>query len=1002
MEVPKNDKTTLNSNFTVSLTLETNQISLTKKELEILGNEIEGEVYDDVMMQVIYATDASVYRELPAAIVIPKSVDDIRKVIAFANEYNQSIIPRAAGTSLAGQCVGDGIVVDVSKYLTKILEYNEAESWVRVQPGVIRDQLNDFLKAKGRFFSPITSTANRATIGGMVGNNSCGTTSIQYGSTRDHVIEINAILYDGSEVVFKELTETEYQNKLLLQNTEGEIYRQIDTELSNEVVRKRIIDSFPKASIHRRNTGYAIDYLLQMNPFDKESTKGIDLCKLICGSEGTLAFITEIKLHLDHLPPSEVLVVAAHFQTLSDSMKATQIAMKHNPSLCELVDKIILDCTKTNKEQAANRFFVKGDPAAVLMVEFRADDLESLDAKANGFINEMESYNSAYAFTKTYGEKTKKIWALRSAGLGLLSNIPGDKKAVACIEDTAVDLDDLPEYIEEFTKLMEGFGQRAVYYAHAGAGELHLRPILDLKKKSDVQDFHDITLATAKLVKKYKGSFSGEHGDGRVRASFIPLLVGEENYQLFREIKQTWDPKNIFNPGKIVDAIPMTESLRYEVEVQEKEISSVFDFSDTGGILRAAEKCNGSGDCRKLPESGGTMCPSFQATRNEKDSTRARANVLREFLTKSTKENPYDHKEIKEVMDLCLSCKACSTECPSNVDMSTMKAEFLYQYQKTNGSSFRSKVFANIDRLNGWNSLLPSVYNKIIRTKWSAKYMKRMLGIASARSFPSIEGSLYKWFQRNKSTFEISGIPVKEVYLFCDEFTKYNETSLGIKAIELLFSLGYQVRMLEHPESGRAAISKGFLDKAKKLANQQVEIFKNIITEETLLIGIEPSAILSFRDEYPRLVDEKYVESANRIKEHCLTIEEFISQEIKLDNITSDSFTDSEEKIILHGHCHQKAMTGTEHSIWMLELPTNFHVENIPSGCCGMAGSFGYEEEHYEVSQQIGEMVLFPAIRKIPTSTIIAASGTSCRHQIRDGTSKKALHPIEILHSALK
>ena len=396
------------------------------------------------------------------------------------------------------------------------------------------------------------------------------------------------------------------------------------------------------------------------------------------------------------------------------------------------------------------------------------------------------------------------------------------------------------------------------------------------------------------------------------------------------------------------------------------------------------------------------MCPSFQATRNEKDSTRARANVLREFLTKSSKENPYDHKEIKEVMDLCLSCKACATECPSNVDMSTMKAEFLYQYQKANGSSLRSKAFANIDRINHWNSLIPSIYNKIVQTSWTAEIMKNMLGVAKSRSLPTIEGSLYKWFLRNKNKFELEGNSKKEVYLFCDEFTKYNETSLGIKTVELLYALDYQVRIVKHPESGRAAISKGFLDRAKMLANQQIRIFKELISKETPLVGIEPSAILSFRDEYPKLVDNDLVDQANIIKQHCLTIEEFISQEIQLKNINSSSFTEKAETILLHGHCHQKAMTGIDHSTWMLGLPKNYHVENIASGCCGMAGSFGYEKEHYEVSQQIGEMVLFPAIRSAKKAVIIAASGTSCRHQIKDGTSVKALHPIEILHAALK
>ncbi|MEX2565770.1 MAG: FAD-binding oxidoreductase, partial [Cyclobacteriaceae bacterium] len=450
------------------------------------------------------------------------------------------------------------------------------------------------------FFSPITSTATRAMIGGMVGNNSCGTTSIVYGSTREHTLELKVLLSDGSEVVFKALSPQDFEMKCKQQDIEGGLYRQIRDELSQPEIRENIRRHFPKASIHRRNTGYAVDYLLESEIFSDSKTP-FDFCKLLCGSEGTLAITTEIKIHLDPLPDPFDIVVAAHFVSIHESMKAAQVAMKNSPTAVELMDKTILDCTKENVEQSKNRDFVEGDPKAILMVEFRAKTIEEAKAQGLAFVNALKKSGLGYAYPVIGPERTSSAWELRSAGLGLLANIPGDKKAVACIEDTAVDIDDLANYIDEFGEIIKGYGQEPVYYAHAGAGEIHLRPILDLKKSKDVEEFFQISEASAKLVKKYQGSLSGEHGDGRVRAAFIPMMVGKENYDLFKRLKAKWDPKGIFNPGKIVDAPPMNTSLRYEPDSITPEHATKFDFSHVGGILRMAEKCNGSGDCRKLP-----------------------------------------------------------------------------------------------------------------------------------------------------------------------------------------------------------------------------------------------------------------------------------------------------------------------------------------------------------------------------------------------------------------
>ncbi len=969
--------------------------------LETLATQLEGTLHWDRLTQTLYATDASVYREVPLAVAFPKTEKDIQRLIQFASENGTSLIPRTAGTSLAGQCVGNGIVVDVSTHFNQILEINAEERWVRVQPGVVRDELNRFLKSYGLFFSPITSTANRAMIGGMVGNNSSGTTSIVYGVTRDKVISLNTILSDGKKVVFRELSPEDFKRKCGQKDLEGTLYRQVWEELGQPETRAEIHAQFPKKSIHRRNTGYAVDELLKASQF--EGTANFNFCKLLAGSEGTLAFTTEIKLSLDPLPDPIEIVVAAHFESIHESMKSAQVAMKHEVTAVELMDKIILDCTKESIEYSKNRYFVEGDPKALLMIEFRGKTLEEAMAKGEALVADLKAAGYGYAYPIIEPEKVASAWALRAAGLGLLGNIPGDPKAVACIEDTAVDITDLADYIDELDGILAGFNQNPVHYAHAGAGEIHMRPILDLKKAEDVEEFYQISLASAKLVKKYQGSLSGEHGDGRVRAAFIPLMVGEKNYELFRRIKYTWDPQNIFNPGKIVDAAPMNQFLRYEIGMHTPDPETVFDFSAAGGILRLAEKCNGSGDCRKLPGSGGTMCPSFMATRNERDSVRGRANTLREFLTLDKKENAFDHPEIKEALDLCLSCKGCTAECPSNVDMSSMKAEFLYQYQKTHGVPLRSKAFGYINELNRLGSLIPVVSNFFLTNSFTGGLLKAFLGVAPNRNLPEISSvSLRTWYKNNYAILPAPAKMIKSVYFFVDEFTNYNDTQIGIKAISLLKKLGYEVKVVDHEESGRSALSKGLLLKAKKHAEANVRVFEKLIDGTTPLIGLEPSAILSFRDEYPRIVGPEWVEGAKKLKFHVQLIDEFLGKEVAAGNIKSEEFTTRAEKIKLHGHCHQKALSSLSWTQKILSLPVNYVVETIPSGCCGMAGSFGYEAEHYEVSQQVGELVLFPAVRKAEVDTLIAAPGTSCRHQIADGTGRKALHPIEILWNALK
>ena len=966
-------------------------------KLSHLSQSLEGELLYDDLHKILYSTDASAYRIEPTAVAIPKSVDDIVKIIRFASENKISITPRTAGTSLAGQTVGNGIIVDVSKHFTKIVSFDKENKTITVQPGVIRDELNLYLKPYGLFFGPNTSTSNRCMVGGMVGNNSSGTTSIRYGVTRDKIVEIKAILSDGSAVVFKEMSSEEFIEKTKGNTLESSIYKTIYDELSNTDHQIEIIKEFPKPEIHRRNTGYAVDLLLNSELFGG-TEQTINLGKLLCGSEGTLAFTTEITLKVDDLPPTNNVMVMAHFHTIQESLEAVVTAMKHHLYTCEMMDDTILDCTKTNREQAKHRFFIQGEPKAVIMLEVASHiSMEDAENQADALIADLQKNNHGYALPKIFGADIDKVNELRKAGLGLLGSIVGDNKAADSIEDTAVELSDLPNYIAEFSAMMERHGQSAIYYAHAGAGELHLRPVLNLKTKEGLHQFRNIATEVAILVKKYRGSLSGEHGDGIVRGEFLPFMIGDKNYELLKRIKKAFDPNIILNVGKIVNASKMDENLRVEAGRVEPDIQTIQDFSDSLGILRAAEKCNGSGDCRKLPSAGGSMCPSYRATRNEKDTTRARANALREYLTHSEKDNKFDQEELYKVFELCVSCKACASECPSNVDVAALKAEFLYQYQKANGFSLRNKIFAYNAKLNGLGSITPKFTNFMV----NLPFVKKSMGIAPKREVPLLAPKTFrKWYEKNWNQEASETFINGKVCFFCDEFTNFYDVQVGIDAYELLTKLGYEVILVDHEESGRTFISKGFLEEAKAIANTNVTIFSDYITEDCPLIGIEPSAILTFRDEYIRLADDKV--NAEKLAKNVFTIEEFFKNEIASGKITSDQFSDNVKTIKIHGHCHQKSLSSIEATFAMLNLPKNNSVTIYNSGCCGMAGSFGYEKEHYEISMQMGEDTLFPKIRATGQDVAIAAAGTSCRHQIFDGTNRKALHPVSILKDCLK
>ncbi len=969
--------------------------------LDLLAKNIDGEISYDHITRTIYSTDASAFKEKPIAVIWPKNNDDIHKIIQFANKEKIGLIPRAAGTSLAGQVVGAGIVVDISKHFKKILEVNKEEMWVRVQPGVVLDELNIYLKRFGLFFGPETSTSNRCNLGGMVGNNACGSHSVIYGSTRDHLLELNVILSDGSDATFKAISKEEFKEKCNLQNFEGEIYRQMHDILSDKQNAEIIKKEYPNPKIPRRNTGYAIDLLLDNEIYDSASDKRFNFCKLLAGSEGTLAITTEIKLGLVKAPSPHKLLVCVHLKERNDAFKANLVALKHHPTAVEMMDDRILELTKGNVKQRQNRFFLEGTPGSILIVEFVRDSEDDVNDAAEELIADMKKNLFGYAYPIVKGKDITRVWNLRKAGLGVLSNMVGDAKPVSLIEDTAVAVEDMPEYMSDIEKMLEKYGKEVVYHAHIGTGELHIRPVLNLKDPSDVELFRAIGQDTARIVKKYHGSMSGEHGDGRLRGEFIPIILGDHNYELIKLVKKIWDPNTLLNPNKIVDTPRMNTSLRYEPGRATADIDTIFDFSSVLGYTRAVEKCNGSGDCRKSSVIGGTMCPTFQATGDEHYCPRARANTIREYISVEP-NNPWDHQEIYDMLDMCISCKGCKSECPSSVDICKLKAEFMQHWYDKHGIPLRTRLIAHISKIDAIGSVMPRVFNAFLKNKVFSSLLKKSIGFAKERSIPTLyRTTLKRWISSNLNKINPDN-PKSTVYLFVDEFTNFNDTEIGITAIRLLTSLGYRVEVAKNADTARTFSPTGILRQAKKIAEKNVSIFTKLINDDVPLIGVEPSAILAFRDEYPEIVGNDLREKAKELARNCILFDEFIAKEYKRGNISRELFTSEERKVLLHAHCQQKAIASSASTIEMLSIPVNYVVEEIPSGCCGMAGSFGFEKEHYDMSQKIGELVLFPAVRKASKETIISAPGTSCRHQIKDGTGIEAKHPIEVLFSALK
>ena len=1039
-------------------------------------------LHTDPLHRIAYATDASAYREVPEAVTFPENEQDIIYLIETAKERHTHLIPRAGGTSIAGQVVGSGIVVDISKHFKKILEINQEERWARVQPGVVLDELNLALEPYGLFFSPETSTSNRCCIGGMFGNNSCGSHSLIYGSTRHHVLEARGVLCDGSVEVFKTYNVGELEERFgkrfwetdansLIQN----IYAQLIRWALDEKTVQLIEDNYPDKSLRRRSCGYAIDEVIEdlHNTSKPLEERTINLCKVLAGSEGTLAFITEIKVDLDPLPPKEKMVVCAHCDTLQKSFLGNLVALKYHPAAVELMDRNILELSKQNVEQQKNRFFVQGDPAAILIIELRGEIREEIDAIADQLEKALMENDEklVYACSRVYGNEISKVWSLRKAGLGLLTGMKGDAKPIGVIEDTAVAPEKLPDYMADFAQMLEKLGLSCVYHAHISTGELHLRPIINIKEAEGLKKFREVAYKTALLVKKYKGSLSGEHGDGRLRGEFIQLLYGDEVYALMQELKRCWDPMQVFNLHKIVDTLPMDSMLRFDVEQQyaiEKDLGrsalrpfdklraqgpktyynwkAAFDECKVEGatgaknqlhaLMCSIEQCNGAGDCRKSNLIGGTLCPAFKVSGDETKATRARANVLREILTRgwgseaftvancvpqfeknassncetqfATMQNILKSKELAEVLDSCLACKGCRSECPSNVDMTRLRSEILQQKYDISGMPLRSFAVSYMATVEQLGHIVWPIYNLFASWSFSANIIKRIIKFTTERDIPTLSRVTMRKAVKRECHKNHKQATKGKVFLFADEFTNFQEAELGLTFAKLLLHLGYEVEIPKHVESGRAAISKGNLKLAKKFALKNVNLLKNKVSEQTPLVGIEPSCILSFRDEYPDLVPAELRQQAKKLGSNALLFDEFIVREVAAGRITAADFKDDAVEIWLHGHCHQKALVGTEKTVAALKLLQNAQVHVIPSGCCGMAGSFGYEKEHYKTSLAIGEMVLFPTIRKAVanadsvTPCIVAAPGTSCRQQILDGTGVHAVHPIEILYSWVK
>ena len=956
----------------------------------LLRQRVSGEVKFDPFSRVLYSTDASIYQMEPVGVVIPRNVDDVQAVMEIARDSNIPVLPRAGGTSLAGQTVNHAIVVDFSKYLNQVLEVNQEEGWVRVQPGIILDQLNRQLASYGLQYAPDPTTSNRACVGGGIGNNTCGAHSVLYGKTLDHVMEVDTILSDASRTHFGPLEAHELEAKLSGTGLESHIYRGIRSIAQENLA--EITARYPQ--IPRRVSGYNIDEFMTDDPFN--------LARMVVGSEGTLCVVSEAKLNL--VPrPTMTAVSVLHFVDIVRASEATREVLKHGPSSIEVMDKILLDRSRESLGHARDLDFIVGDPGALLAVEFYGESEAELRSKLDELERDMTQRRLAYACVNLLDRASQgTVWNVRKAGLGLLMSIHGDAKPLPFVEDTAVDPETLGPFVARFDEIVRNHGTQAAYYGHASVGCLHIRPLVSLKNAQGVETMVSIADEISDLVKEYGGSMSGEHGDGIVRGVWTEKMFGPHIAGLFRDIKRTFDPDGIMNPGKIIDCPPMTENLRYGPEYNASTLPVHLDFSLDTNYTGAVEMCNGMGACRKLD---GTMCPSYIATRDEEHSTRGRANLLRAALSGKLPEGTITGQRLYDALDLCLECKGCKAECDSGVDMAKLKYEFLSNYHQTNGLPARNKFFGNINRINRMGSRFAPLSNWAAKSPIGKLVATAILGVHPKRTLPSFAGeTLPKWFQRRRVN-SMRGAPASNgvtargtVALFNDTFMSYNYPQVGIAATELLEAAGFNVVLADAGCCGRPMLSKGMMNEAVAAARYNVDLLHAYADQGIPIIGCEPSCLLSFRDEYPELLKD---DRSKKVAEHAYLIDEFLMM-LQSKGELDLKFRDEPKKVLFHGHCHQKALVGTGASLGALRLPPGNQVELVAAGCCGMAGSFGFEKEHYDISMTIGNESLFPAVNAKGADWEIAVMGVSCRQQIEHGANRPARHLAEVLRDCLE
>jgi FAD/FMN-containing dehydrogenase/Fe-S oxidoreductase len=939
--------------------------------------------------RLLYATDASIYEMEPIAVVFPRTVADVQHVVRLAAAQGVPVLTRGAGTSLAGQSVNHAIVLDCSRHMNRIVEVNAEERWARVEPGVVLDHLSRAVRAHGLQYGIDPATKNRATIGGGIGNNSCGAHSLLYGKTIDQVVSVDVVLADGSLATFEATAGAALGVKLATPGLEGDVYRGVRRIAHRE--REEIAARYP--DIQRRVSGYNLDEFTG----DGGPAEQMDLSRMIVGSEGTLAVIVGAKVRLVPLPALKG-VAALHYGSVVEAARATPEALTLDAASIEIIDDTIIARCRSMIGYAALADFVQGDAGALLMVEVYAEDPAALRAHLDRIEAQMVRPGGAYACVSTTDAREQaRMWRVREAGLGLLMSLRGDAKPIAYVEDTAVPPERLADFIERFDAIVARHGTEAAHYGHASVGCMHIRPVVDIKTVEGANTMHAIASEVADLVVEFGGSLSGEHGDGILRGVFTERMFGARLTEAFREVKRTFDPHGILNPGKIVDTPPFLDNLRLGPETVNAQPRTVLDWTYEGGLARAAEQCNGQGICLK---DEGTMCPSFMVTRDEEHSTRGRANLLRQALNGALPVEDLAGDRIHEALDLCVECKACKAECASGVDMAKLKYEVLTARHDAHGTPLRARLFGHIatwSRLAGMAGPLVPLLNLGASLPPVRALLHRALGIHRDRPLPRFARTPFRrWWKRRGASS--APAPRGEAVLYDDTFVRYYHPEIGQAAVRVLEALGYAVTVIDRLGCcGRPLISKGQLHEAKRWAARNVEILAPYAERGVPIVGTEPSCLLSLRDEYPDLLRST---AARSVARQAFMLEEIVTHVAAEDPAVRERFAALDRAALLHGHCHQKALAGMEPTLGALALIPGLATSLVDSACCGMAGSFGFEAEHYEVSRAMGERTLFPAIAGAPDADIVV-TGVSCRQQIGHFTGRQPRHLAEVLAEAL-